>query len=95
MITDTQETTTNYIRGDQCFNLFSSEPKWIRKIHMLVDQHPDEVKIEYENEDGSLCASVPIKWFKVSPPRRVSEEQKEKASLRFKKMWDDKKNNEE
>jgi hypothetical protein len=88
---DIQETVTNFIHGDKEFHLFSSESKWIRKIHEYVEKYPNDVHIEYENEDGSLAATFPAKWFKISPPRHVSEEQKEKASERFHKMWADKK----
>lgn len=88
---DPRETVTNYIKGDKTFSLFSSESKWINKIHKYAKEHPNEVEIEYENDDGSLAATFPIKWFKVSPPKRVSEAQKEKASARFKQMWAEKK----
>lgn len=90
MSSDVRETTTNYINGDDTFTLFSSEAKWIRKIHRFAESHPEEVKITYENEDGSINAEIPRSWFKVSPPRKVSETQKQAASERFKEMWREK-----
>ena len=90
MSSDVRETTTNYINGDDTFTMFSSEAKWIRKIHSLAEAHPKEVHIKYENDDGSICAEIPKSYFKVSPPRKVSEEQKQAASERFKAMWQDK-----
>jgi len=88
-----RETVTNYIKGDKEFHLFSSEPKWINKIHEYADKFPKDVHIEFENEDGSLAATFPIKWFKISPPKKMSEAQKEAASERFKTMWQNKKEN--
>ena len=57
------------------------------KLLRLADQNPDEVKIMAENEDGSLFAHIPVSYVKISPPRKVSDEQKEAASERFKQMW--------
>ncbi|WP_418428043.1 hypothetical protein [Blautia hydrogenotrophica] len=44
-----------------------------------------------ENKDGSAYFHVPISYIKVSPPRKVSEEQREAAGERFRKMWEEKK----
>ena len=43
------------------------------------------------NQDGSAFIKVPVNWVKISPPRKVSEEQREAAGERFRKMWEDKK----
>lgn len=60
------------------------------KLLKLSQDYPDEVKIIAVNDDGSLFAHIPVKYVKISPPRKVSEEQREAASERFKKMWEDK-----
>ena len=44
-----------------------------------------------ENKDGSAYFHVPISYINVSPPRKVSEEQREAAGERFRKMWEEKK----
>ena len=36
-----------------------------------------------ENKDGSMVCHVPVRWIRVSPPRKVSEEQREAARQRF------------
>lgn len=59
------------------------------KLIRLANQNPDEVKIMTENEDGSLFAYIPVNCVKISPPKKMSDEQKEAASERFKKMWKD------
>lgn len=65
------------------------------KLLRLAEKNPDEVKIIMENKDGSLFAHIPINYIKISPPRQVSDKQKEAASERFKQMWRDKQENEE
>ena len=65
--------------------------KWINKVKKLKEEHPDDVKILAENEDGSICARLPIKYLKISAPRKVSEEQRRAASERFKKLREENK----
>ena len=65
------------------------------KLLRLAEQNPDNVKIIAGNKDGSLFAHVPVKYIKISPPRQVSDEQKEAASERFRQMWKDKQEIEE
>lgn len=65
------------------------------KLIRLAEEHPDEVKIMAENKDGSLYAHIPVKYIKISPPKKVSDEQKEAASERFKQMWENKRERKE
>lgn len=39
-----------------------------------------------QNKDGSVLAHVPVKWIKISPPRKVSEEQREAAAMRLREI---------
>ena len=65
--------------------------KWINKIKKLKAEHPEDVKIIAENQDGSICARLPIKYLKISAPKKVSEEQRQAASERFKKLREENK----
>lgn len=65
--------------------------KWINKIKKLKTKHPEDVKIIAENQDGSICARLPIKYLKISAPKKVSEEQRQAASERFKKLREENK----
>lgn len=65
------------------------------KLIRLADKNPEEVKIIVENKDGSLFVHIPVSYVKISPPRQVSDEQREAASERFKQMWKDKQESDE
>lgn len=65
------------------------------KLMRLAKERPDEVKVMAENKDGSAYFHIPINYIKVSPPRKVSEEQREAAGERFRRMREEKKNSEE
>lgn len=81
-----RETATNYMYEDETFTMSSSESKWINKIKKYSEKYPNDVKITYINEDGSIMAEINKKWFKISPPRKVSDKQRELASQRFKAL---------
>lgn len=61
------------------------------KLMRYAESRPDEVKVMAENKDGSAYFHVPVSYIKCSPPRKVSEEQREAAGERFRKMWEEKK----
>ncbi len=56
------------------------------KLLKLSQDYPEEEKILSENEDGSIFAHIPVRYVKISPPRQISEEQREAASERFNKI---------
>ena len=65
------------------------------KLMRYAQERPDEVKLMAENKDGSAFFHIPISYVKVSPPRKVSEEQREAARERLRKMWEEKREMEE
>ena len=86
--------------NDNCVELLNNQKtmtvsfcsqKWITKIKKLSQSNPDDVEIIAENKDGSICARLPIKYLKISAPRKVSDEQRQKASERFKKLREENK----
>ena len=61
------------------------------KLMRYAQERPEEVKLMVENKDGSAFFHVPVSYIKVSPPRKVSEEQAKAAGERFRKMREEKK----
>ena len=62
-----------------------SQRKCVSKIKKLADKRPNDVEIVVENEDGSIVAHLPLSFIKISPPKQVSEEQKERMRLQAQK----------
>lgn len=65
------------------------------KLMRYVQERPEEVKLMVENKDGSAFFHVPVSYIKCSPPRKVSEAQREAAGERFRRMWEEKREMEE
>lgn len=61
------------------------------KLMRYARERPEEVKVKAVNEDGSAFFHILISYVKVSPPRKVSDEQRVAAGERFRKMWEEKK----
>ena len=85
-IYNNNENVIEFLNNQHTITVSFCMQKWINKIKKLKELHPDDVKILAENDDGSICAKLPIKYLKISAPKRVSEEQRQSASERFKKM---------
>ena len=80
------ENCVEFLNNQHTITVSFCMQKWINKVKKLKEQYPDDVKILAENEDGSICAKLPIKYLKISAPKRVSEEQRRAASERLKKI---------
>lgn len=94
---DFRETAFNYIAGEKTGTFYTGERKWINRLKKLAEENPEQVKVLHENDDGSILVEAPVRGFRYSlpKPRVMSEEQKQAASERFKKMWEDKRRTEE
>lgn len=85
-IYNNNENVIEFLNNQHTITVSFCMQKWINKIKKLKETHPDDVKIVAENDDGSICAKLPIKYLKISAPKKVSEEQRQAASERFKKI---------
>lgn len=83
----TYETSISYTSPIAYFS--SDEKKWINRIRKLQEAEPDLVGIlcQPEENDGTIYATVPSNWLKISPPRHVTftDEQREAMKERLKK----------
>lgn len=78
---DTIRCTENVIewtRDQERATLTLSQPRTISRVRKLADKHPEECQIVSENEDGSICAHVPVRWIIIRPFRHMSEEERER-----------------
>ena len=81
------EFAIEWARGDKTATVtFPSANKYNSKLRKLAEEHPDEVKIRYENKDGSIVGTIPVSYIKISPKRagrEMSEEEKQAARERL------------
>lgn len=81
------DTSISYTDRDSAY-FSSDEQKWHRKIRQLKAEHPDQVAIEYEPEDndGMMCARIPVDWLKIRPKieRKLSDEERSRLAEQLK-----------
>lgn len=90
---DVQDNAIEFLRNAKTAVVTFSQGKYITKIRKLAEQRPNECKIKVENADGSIVATIPTKWIKISPPRKMSEEQIERVRELGKRMSEIRKQN--
>lgn len=90
MADNCRDNSIEWLTGDDGVTVTFSQRKYISLIKKFAEERPDEVIIVHENKDGSIVAHLPLSYIKISKKREVSEERKEAASERFKKMWEEK-----
>ena len=87
------ETSIDRLQDDDFCTIFTAEHKFINRLKELAQEYPNDVNIQYVNEDGSIGAKVPFNWFKfVKPPtkRSYTEEQRKAMSERMKRARENK-----
>lgn len=54
------------------------------RVMRLAEEYPDEVEIRREPDEngGFLVAKIPVKWVKITPPRRLELTDEQKEELR-------------
>lgn len=77
------ENNIEFTQNSKTATVYFAQGRYITKIKKLKEKYPDEVDIVAENYDGSIVAHIPTKWVKISPPRKISDEQREAASKRL------------
>lgn len=78
---NTVENVIEFLKDSDTVTVTFSQRRFISKIKRLANEHPEDVKIVAENNDGSIVAHVPVKYIKVSAPRRVNMTPEQKAAL--------------
>ena len=78
-----QENVLEWLKGAETATVTFSQGKYISKIRKLAEKFPEECKIKAENPDGSIVASIPVKWIKISKVTRTTREYTEEEKRKF------------
>jgi hypothetical protein len=88
---ENSENMIEFISGQRTATVTFTNQKHINRMKKLYEERGDEFKYFKENEDGSVCAKIPLKWIKVNAgalpgtgkKREMTEEQKEELRKRL------------
>lgn len=82
------ETVVEFFDKQDHLTVSTGKKKYINKVKKWAKEFPDDVKY-IENPDGSVCATMPIEWFRFPNPKKtrtMTEEEKIAASERMRKL---------
>lgn len=86
-VAEIQENAIEWYSGDDNVCISLTQKKYINKI-LRFSKSYSEVKIDAVNDDGSICAHIPLSWIKISPKRsgrEYTEDEKQAAAERLRK----------
>ena len=81
-----RETIINYNEGEPYASIYTHNAALRRRLDQLLKTRPDEIGV-IRTCDNFTEYVVPKKWIKVAPPRRTSDEAKERARQRMNEYW--------
>ena len=80
-----KENVIEWYNDSEMVTVTLNQKRYINKVKKYAKQHPDECDIVAENDDGSICAHVPLKWIKISRNNRtLTDEERRIAAERLK-----------
>lgn len=89
-----KETIINYNQAESEASVWTFDPKVIRTLRKMAEERPDECKVVKEGPEESVEFSVPKKWVKVKPPKKMELSEERKAQMaEHLKAWRDGKQN--
>ena len=79
------ENVIEFLTGDSTATISVSNKRFVNRLRKLFadGEHGQEMLRFTENADGTLYCVVPLSWVRVSPPRKMSEEQKQEQAARL------------
>lgn len=74
------ENIIEFIENEERATVTFSQGRYKTRIRKLAAEHPEDCEIVAENQDGSLCAHIPVAWVKIIPTRQLTDEQREERA---------------
>ncbi len=76
-ITGNVENVIEFVKDSERAAVTFCQGRYKSRIKKLAAERPEECEIVAENQDGSLCAHIPVAWIKINHTQQLTEEQRE------------------
>lgn len=77
------ENVIEFLEGEAMATVTFSQGRYKSRIKKLAAERPEECEIVAENQDGSICAHIPVSWVKINPSPKVTEETRQRSRERM------------
>ena len=85
------ENVIEWISGQEKATVTLFRGRLRTKVLKLYDKEEVEILRYPEENNGYLLARIPVKWIKISPPKKMSEERRHELSEVMKRRRNDSK----
>ena len=81
------ENAVEFLTGEKTCTVSFTNQKFCNRIKKFYEKHPDRFETYVVNPDGSVYATIPLKWLKISVPKgeNMTDEDRKKIADRFRK----------
>lgn len=79
-ITGNIENAIEFTKDSERATVTFSQGRYKGRIRRLAKSHPEKCQIVAENQDGSLCAHIPVEWIRIYPSKELTDEERERLS---------------
>lgn len=79
------ENAIEFIKDEKRATVTFTQGRYKGRIRKLAKSHPEECQIVAENQDGSMCAHIPVEWIRINPGIEISKEHRDKLRENIKK----------
>lgn len=71
------ENAIEFFSGEKTATLSLTNKRFVNRLKRLFEsEHGEEMLRFTENSDGSVYCVVPLRWIRISPPRKMTDEEK-------------------
>ncbi len=77
------ENVIEFLENQERATVTFSQGRYKSRIKKLAAERPEECGIVAENQDGSLCAHIPVAWVRIAPPAARTETQRKLSRERM------------
>lgn len=77
------ENVIEFLKGHNKTTITFSQGRYKTRIKKLAEKFPEECNIIAENQDGSICAHIPVTWVRIKPIMSLTEEQRRAIANRL------------
>lgn len=75
-----------WLTGEEIIACTFSQLKYVNLFRRLSEKFPEEYRIIYENEDGSIYGEMPLSCISFRSPVRLSPEEKARRAVLMNKL---------
>lgn len=83
-----KENNIEWLQGDDRVTATFQSNRYQSKIRKIAEERPEEVRIMYENRDGSILVQFPLKWLKIHPSKIYTEQERIEMQERGRRQYE-------